>query len=184
MSVYETEQQFIDLRSVHFSEIILDVGGGGEGVITRHSGSHVVVIDIRKDELEEIPDSGLRIVMDARELGFLDNSFTTITCFFSLMFMSESTKNGALKELYRVLKPDGVLWIWDVTIPAEAKADVFVVQLRVQISDDEIATPGYGIGWTEGQSVDSIIRICEDAGFSNVEVSHSDQSFVLCVRKQ
>ena len=44
MSVYETEQQFIDLRSVLFSKIILDVGGGGEGVITRHSGSHAVEV--------------------------------------------------------------------------------------------------------------------------------------------
>ena len=184
MSVYETEQQHIDLRSIRFNGGILDIGGGGDGIITRHSGDKVVAIDLQKDELEEIPDVGLRIVMDARELGFLDNSFDCATCFYSLMYMTESTQKTVIGEIHRVLKPDGELWIWDATIPEHAEAEVFVAQLNVQITDDEAATPGYGVGWTGSQSIDSIKQMCIDKGFVIIETSRVSQSFVLRVRKE
>ena len=37
---------------------ILDVGGGGEGIIGRRYGSAVTVIDNRQEELDEAPCSG------------------------------------------------------------------------------------------------------------------------------
>ena len=184
MSVYETEQQYIDLRSIRLSGRILDIGGGGEGVITRHSGDRVVAIDLRKDELDEIPDAALKIVMDARELGFLDNSFYCATCFFSMMYMDESTQRMVISEIHRVLKPAGELWIWDVIIPEQIEAEVFVAQLNVQISDDEAVTPGYGVGWTRSQSIDSIMQMCIDKGFVINETSRMRQSFVLRVWKE
>lgn len=73
MSEYAAEKQFVDLTQVKFQGNILDVGGGGEGIISRHSGNSVVAIDWRKDELEETEDIGLKIVMDACNMAFLDS---------------------------------------------------------------------------------------------------------------
>ena len=36
---------------------ILDIGGGGEGIIGRLYGSRVTAIDNREEELDEAPDS-------------------------------------------------------------------------------------------------------------------------------
>ena len=43
---------------------VLDIGGGGEGVIGRLRGSQVVAIDCRKEELKEAPEGPLKIVCE------------------------------------------------------------------------------------------------------------------------
>jgi exopolyphosphatase/guanosine-5'-triphosphate,3'-diphosphate pyrophosphatase len=67
--------------------LVLDIGGGGEGVIGRLKGRDAVAVDIRKEELEEAVDGPLKIIMDARDLKFLDESFHTATAFFSMMYI-------------------------------------------------------------------------------------------------
>jgi ubiquinone/menaquinone biosynthesis C-methylase UbiE len=68
---------------------ILDNGGGGEGVIGQLKGEIVVAIDLKKSELESGIKSGdtksLKIIMDATNMKFIDNSFKTVTAFFSMM---------------------------------------------------------------------------------------------------
>ena len=58
---------------------ILDIGGGGEGVIGRLYTNQVVAIDIRQDELDEAPTGFENIMMDATQLDFKYNSFDHIT---------------------------------------------------------------------------------------------------------
>lgn len=86
-NVYEFEQVELEVQDFESDGFILDIGGGGEGVIGRLKGRDVVAIDIRKEELEEAVDGPLKIVMDARDLKFLDGSFNTVTAFFSLMYV-------------------------------------------------------------------------------------------------
>ena len=183
LTIYETTRQLIDISKIRFNGRVLDIGGGGEGIISRHSGGKVVSIDIRKEELEETPDIGLKIVMNACNLGFLDKSFENVTCFFSLLYMDESEIREFLQEAYRVLKSDGELWIWDVTIPQKAEADAFVAQISVQISGESVVSAGYGVRWTRRQSVDTIRGLCEEAGFVSREERVFDQSFMLCLKK-
>ena len=52
---------------------ILDIGGGGEGVIGRLYTNQVVAIDIRQEELDEAPTGFEKILMDATQLDFKDN---------------------------------------------------------------------------------------------------------------
>jgi len=60
----------INFDDINLVGLILDIGGGGEGVIGQIKGKDVIAIDISKEELEETPDGPLKIVMDARELQF------------------------------------------------------------------------------------------------------------------
>ncbi|MHA2027027.1 MAG: class I SAM-dependent methyltransferase, partial [Candidatus Thorarchaeota archaeon] len=69
--------------------LILDVGGGGEGIIGILKGKDVVAIDMRKDELEETTNEALKVVMDARDLKFIDESFTVATIYFTFMYIPE-----------------------------------------------------------------------------------------------
>jgi len=172
----------IDLRGTEIAGRIMDIGGGGEGVIGRYCGDNVVAIDIRKDELEETPDIGLKIVMDAADMSFLDNQFDNITCFYSLMYMGTKSLTKAIGEAYRVLKPGGYLYIWDAEIPFEPMEGVFVVQLDIQMLNERI-TPGFGISWNRGQSAESILGVCKEAGFVNSENASNNGAIFLKLQK-
>ena len=183
MKYFETSRQAVDLRGISLLGRILDIGGGGEGIISQHSGNGVVAIDARKEELEETPDIGLKIVMNACDLKFLDKSFDHITCFFSLMYMSRNEIEIFFKEAHRVLRDDGYLWIWDVTIPYPAQSDVFVAQLEVMISDTLRVSTGYGIAWTRAHSLEILQATGGECSFTPCEKSTTDETFFLRMRK-
>lgn len=44
---------------------ILDLGGGGEGIIGRIYGRQATAIDNRQEELDEAPDGPKKLLMDA-----------------------------------------------------------------------------------------------------------------------
>jgi len=183
MNTYETEKQFIDISSVNFSGRILDVGGGGEGVISRKAGDIVVAIDRREEELIETPDVGLKIIMDACNLKFLSNSFENITAFYTLMYMNEQEVQLFLQEAYRVLKIGGLLWIWDITLPSHAAADIFVAQLDIKLSDELHISTGYGVAWNREQTIDTVRKSCENIGFITEFSENINQSFSLRLQK-
>jgi hypothetical protein len=79
---YVFDRVKLEVKNFETDGLILDIGGGGEGVIGRLKGSQVIAIDLRKDELDGIIDGPHKIVMDARLLAFPDNSFATATAFF------------------------------------------------------------------------------------------------------
>ena len=95
---------------------ILDIGGGGEGIIGRLYTNQVVAIDIRQDELDEAPTGFEKILMDATHLKFKDNFFDHITSFYTLMFMNTEDQKRAVLEAARVLKNNGEFHIWDCDI--------------------------------------------------------------------
>jgi len=175
---FSAEKLQIDLRGLEIPGRILDIGGGGEGIISRCFGDRVVAIDTRKDELEESPDFGLKIIMDARELKFLDESFENVTCFYSLMYMDEADINTVLAEAYRVLAPGGSLWIWDAVIPYPPTADAFLAPLEITLPGEVISTT-YGISWHKKQSLESISEKCKNAGFTVVSSKDNGQGFYL-----
>ena len=183
MTVFELDKQVVDLRGIRLQGSILDIGGGGEGIISRHSGMQVIAIDKRRDELMESPDIGLKIVMDACDMGFMDGSFDSVTCFFSLMYMREEELSMALGEAYRVLKPGGQLLVWDAAMPSNPIADVLLAPLTVIVSDDLTLTPTYGVGWDRGQSAEYVQRLCLKAGFKPESLSESSASFAICLIK-
>lgn len=86
--VYSYEEQAVPVADFSSDGWILDIGGGGEGIIGRLKGSQVVAIDLFAWGMRRTPPGPLKLVMDAADLKFIDGSFGTVTSFFTLMYMN------------------------------------------------------------------------------------------------
>lgn len=187
VSIAFTNPQKIDLRNIELNGRILDIGGGGEGVVGQLRGSNVVAIDLRKSELEESFEAGdkesLKIIMDAKDLKFLDNTFDTVTAFFSLMYVAKSDHEQILKEIYRVLRDNGEFILWDLIIPKKTKnKKIFAIPIKIQIKDKEIVT-GYGTRWNKEQNLEFFIDLARKVGFKISEQKLEEEYFFLRLKK-
>ncbi len=182
------EEQVVDLSNTELSGRILDIGGGGEGVIGQLGGEKVVAVDIRRSELEEAIDNGdtrsLKIVMDARELKFLNETFDTATAFFSMMYMMPSDHGKVLQEIHRVLKHNGDFFLWDLTIPKrfDERKEIFGIRLKVRIKNKVIST-GYGIRWNREQNIEYFKNKIANSGFEVLESGSEKEIFYLKCKK-
>lgn len=166
--------------------LILDIGGGGEGVIGQLKSRQVVAIDLLKRELEDAPGEPLlKIVMDARDLKFLDQSFPTATIFFTFMYIASADHEKVIQELHRVLVPGGRLLIWDAIFPkrVDDKKDVAVFPLKIKLPDKEINT-GYGVMWPEKeQGLAHFVGLAKKVGLEVVFQKENTGWFFLEARK-
>lgn len=157
---------------------ILDIGGGGEGVISRVYTEQVTAIDCCKQELDEIPDVCEKYVMDAQKLEFPNECFDHVTAFYTLFYMNEEEQRRSIAEAARVLKQGGFLWIWDAEtagwpLPHE-------VELDIDAAGDRIHTT-YGVYKDDReQTLERTIRFCRQAGLHVKETSGREQQFTLC----
>jgi SAM-dependent methyltransferase len=165
--------------------LILDIGGGGEGIIGQLKGKQVVAVDLSQRELEEAPGEPLlKIVMDARELKFLDGAFDTATVFFTFMYIAPADHAKVFAELHRVLRPGGRLLVWDVVFPRktdEAQQSV-LFPLRIRLPGKTIQT-GYGVRFADGQGADHFAELAKAAGFEVVARKDNDGWFHLELAK-
>lgn len=161
---------------------ILDIGGGGEGIIGRLYREQVTAIDCCQQELDDAPGGFEKIQMDATKLEFPPDSFDHVTFFFTMMFLSPQEQPQAVAQAIRVLKPSGKLHIWDCDI-ASAYPEPFCIDLEIQLPDECISTT-YGIGKLGSQSRSSITRVCADAGLKLTASSPLPQGFYLCFQKE
>lgn len=159
---------------------ILDLGGGGEGIIGRVYGPQVIAIDTRQEELDEAPDGFEKQVMDARSLSFEDASFDHVTSFYTMMYISSSDHEQVLREARRVLRPGGSLHIWDAEI---ITARPFVIELDIDADGMPIHT-GYGIYDEDAaQDAQSFEALCRRVGFVNVQAEETGARFILRAEK-
>jgi SAM-dependent methyltransferase len=185
--VYIFEHVELEVKDFESHGFILDIGGGGEGVIGRLKGRDVIAIDIRKEELEEAVDGPLKIVMDARDMKFLDASFSTATAFFSLMYIrNQEDQRKILEETWRVLKPGGRFHMWDVDLSERPDTDKerFMVRLTYHVGNEVIGT-GYGQRWPdESRGLKHYVALAEGAGFQHIGTERNRHIFYLLFKKR
>jgi ubiquinone/menaquinone biosynthesis C-methylase UbiE len=113
-----------DILSFHLPSdaVILDIGSG-PGLLAKEIGSRsqqfkVIGIDISKDTLRIAHDNNKNcpnlsfIEASVYNIPFNENSFDLVVCKDSLHHFNDLKK--ALKEMWRVLRPGGVLYIQDL----------------------------------------------------------------------
>ena len=184
--VKHSKQHSIHLLPEYAGHLILDIGGGGEGIIGKLYGKNVISIDLRKEELIECDNDSVKIVMDAKDLQFLDNTFDIVTSFYSLMFMTKATQEKAISEIYRVLKPGGLFEIWDTQIPKYdgTLKDIFVSNLTINLPGRDPICTGYGVLMDAfGQDETAIKQIAISKGFKNFDSDREDGHFNLKFEK-
>jgi len=159
---------------------ILDIGGGGEGVMGRIYQSQVTAIDNRQEELDGAPEGFTKLLMDACNLEFEDNLFDNITLFYTLMYIEKEKHHKVIKEAYRVLKNEGSLYIWDTNI---IEANPFLVKLHIEANNSIINTT-YGIYKKDPYQDDKYFTsICESAGFRPINKTIDEEQFYLHFKK-
>jgi ubiquinone/menaquinone biosynthesis C-methylase UbiE len=180
-----TDPQKIDITGVELKGRILDIGGGGEGIIGQFKGEQVVAIDPKKSELEEAtPGDYLKIIMDAKELKFLDETFDTITAFFTLMYIPLSDHERVLKEIYRVTKKGGEFVLWDFKIPKRVSTDKDFYGLYIEVKfGEKVVETGYATRWNKEQDLDYYLNIGKSIGFTSVESKVIDELFYVRFQK-
>jgi len=180
------EAQSISLTPLVTEGYILDIGGGGEGIIGRLMGDRVIAIDLYQEELDEAPEGPLKVVMDARQLSFLDETFNTATAFFSLMYIHNRDHKRVFQEVFRVLKHGGEFLVWDVVIPKQPEngKDIFVVPIEVEVNNKLIKT-AYGTSWQDKeQNYAYFAKIAEETGFNILDKDEYDEVYFMRLGKK
>lgn len=162
---------------------VVDIGAGGEGVIAKTCGKETVCVDIRKSEICEARSRGAVanwVLCDACSLPFGSGAFDVATFFFSLMYIKTlERKRAAIAEAKRVLKSDGLLYLWDAII--QEKPDLGIVFVEANLPDKEKIYTGYGVkGKEKEQTLELISRLAVEAGFRVTKTESHKNWFAVC----
>jgi len=179
---YSTKMQSVELSRIETDGFILDIGGGGEGIIGKLNGKQVIAIDTSEKELEDTQNEALKVIMDATDLKFLPESFDVCTAFFSLMYIPNNRHLKVFKETYRVLKNHGKFLVWAVRIP-EKRGDykAFIVRLQIQLPNEEIEA-GYGAKW-KMQNIEYFKELAQKTKFRIISEWSKGEIFYLEMSK-
>ena len=180
-----TEKHTIDLRNLKLTGRTLDIGGGGEGTIGLLAPEQVIAIDPNERELIEAPGDFLKIVMNAEDLKFLSETFDTVTSFFTMMYIPLSDHEKVFKEIYRVLKPNGFLLLWDMRIPKQFNKDKMVYAINLEINlGTKIITTGFGTRWNKVVTIEHYLDLAKEIGFQQVSQEINGESFFIKFKKE
>jgi ubiquinone/menaquinone biosynthesis C-methylase UbiE len=165
-SAFAKPKQHVAIQEMPVGRVI-DIGGGGEGVIGQAGGARVVAIDRRVSEVHEARGKAANatwVVADATRLPCKSHCLDSATAFFSCMYMSDDVTREAFREAGRALKKGGEFWICDAQMVP--RGGVFAIRLRVDVGDKRMINTTYGVGAKE-QSAAGIAGLLREAGFES-----------------
>lgn len=178
--------QEIKLDSLPEDGLVLDIGGGGEGLVSRIGRERVCAVDYRMSEILEarIHDPPANwFLSDATHLPFRQKSFDVATLWFSLGYMREwSTKEHALAQVFDSLRPDGVLSILASRI--DCREERFVFNALFTLPDGVVSKVGYGVQGNQGQTLDRLCSLIRRVGFEDLQIQDHDWWFSIQARRR
>jgi ubiquinone/menaquinone biosynthesis C-methylase UbiE len=181
-SAFAKPKQHVVIQEMPIGRV-LDIGGGGEGVIAQAGGARVVAIDRRASEIHEARGKATDaawLVADATRLPCRSHCLDSATAFFSCMYMSDDVKREAFREAGRALKKGGELWIWDAQMVP--RGEMFAIRVRVDIRDQRTISTTYGVRAKE-QSAAGIAGLLGDAGFESEVIVNQEHWFMIKAKR-
>jgi ubiquinone/menaquinone biosynthesis C-methylase UbiE len=173
------EVQKIELQGFSEEGLILDIGGGGEGLVSRIERDRVCAVDIRMSEIREAQIHGHStnwFAADGENTCFHNEVFDIVTLWFSLGYMSDwTTKQRVLEEAYRVLKKNGRLSVLASKIPKTS--DRFVFWANFTMPDGFTSKIGYGVRGGQSQTLHRVLELVGKAGFGQHQFEDHDEWF-------
>ena len=165
---------------------ILDIGGGGEGIIAQIGLDRITAVDQRQSEIEEAKPNAPEanwLCADARNLDFDDEYFDNATSFFSGMYMTEEVLGDVFKEVSRLLVKDGSFWLWDAVI-SYGKGP-FIIPLEIHIPNGKIIGTGYGKRTVDRNRISSnVINLLNEAGFTSTIIEENSYWYSIQAKKK
>jgi ubiquinone/menaquinone biosynthesis C-methylase UbiE len=174
ISSFITPLQEITLENIPREGAVLDIGGGGEALVSRLEGQRVCAVDIRLDKIKEgqIYDVLSQwILTDACSLCFRDAYFEVATFWFSLGYLgSFNLKSSATMEAHRCLKPGGFLSV--IAAKIVNSEEKYVFNSRFSFPDKSVSQIKYAVKGRQNQNLHSISQLIKDSGF---QIIHSEE---------
>jgi ubiquinone/menaquinone biosynthesis C-methylase UbiE len=181
-----TSIQKISLDPLHSEGMILDIGGGGEGLVSRITEAKVCALDIRISEIREAQIHGSPanwFVGDGQSLCFQDGVFDTVALWFSLGYMKDwSTKENVLKEAYRVLNQKGKISILASNITGSYERLIFWGHFT--FPDGTVSQIGYGVRGGQDQTLERLTSLLQKIGFKIQSQENNDAWFRIQATKR
>lgn len=141
----------IDMSNIKINGEVLDMGFQSRGIVFRTLRQAVLSNGCQEAAItadaSTLPDEYNFVYGYPTDLPFPDSSFDAVTIFFSLAFTGRKYKrNRTVREIVRVLKPEGKLFIWDMNTSIIRWG--FKIKIKAKLPGDEmvdlmIDKPGY-----------------------------------------
>jgi SAM-dependent methyltransferase len=167
-------------------QLVLDIGGGGEGLVSRIGGKRVCAIDYRMSEIREarIYDSPANwFVSDARHLPFREESFDMATLWFSLGYMRNwATKEEVLSQALKSLKPGGKVSILSSRV--DCKTERFTFNALFTLPDGTTSKVGYGVKGNQQQTPSRVCSLLNKIGFVEIQCEDNDWWFKIVAQRE
>ena len=170
----------IEIEPIETEGYILDIGGGGEGIIGKLNGRDAISIDL--SFLTRQDSESLKILMDASDLKFLSSQFEVAAAFFTFMYIENDDHPKVFREVHRVLKDRGRFLIWDSRIPESFEDKrFFVLPLEILLPDERVESV-YGAK-LDHQSLPYFKGLASRSGFEVAGEWEKEEIFFLELKK-
>jgi ubiquinone/menaquinone biosynthesis C-methylase UbiE len=144
-------------------EKIIDVGGG-TGLVakvlrSKKQNDDIMVIDLSRSMLQKVNDPKLSVVQgDVTAFPLKDEAFTLAILVNTLHHVYETKQQVALREVFRILKKQGRIFIIEIWHPNTFLSNLFVKIEKILVGNTHHFTP------------DKMQLAIQEAGFHEIKV--------------
>jgi ubiquinone/menaquinone biosynthesis C-methylase UbiE len=149
--------------SIEPEEKIIDVGGG-TGLIakvlrSKTQNDDIMVIDLSRSMLQKVKDPTLSVVQgDVTAFPLKDETFSLAILVKTVHHIYETKQQVALREVFRILKKQGRIFIIEIWYPNTFLSNLFIKIEKILV------------GKTHHLTADKMQLAIQDAGFQEIKV--------------